>query len=116
MGPKNLTVLQGEWCSIPVCLSSSTHFDISLIHGSFSRSFWTLSGAPNLLAHQPLAATAMKHGCTPEQALFKLAQTQGITPLSGTTDEKHMQEDIVVGALDIEPEEFSDVLSWMGLK
>ncbi|KNC79200.1 hypothetical protein SARC_08399 [Sphaeroforma arctica JP610] len=32
----------------------------------------------------------------PEQVFYRLLMDMGITPLSGTTDERHMQEDIAV--------------------
>ncbi|KAJ3489139.1 hypothetical protein NLI96_g2335 [Meripilus lineatus] len=79
------------------------------------QSFWTLSGSPSLLAHPKLVATARKNGCTPAQALFKLAQSRGVTPLSGTTDEKHMVEDVAVDSLDLETEDLEEVVAWMGI-
>ena len=30
--------------------------------------------------------------CTPAQVVFKIVETHGITPLSGTTNEIHMRE------------------------
>jgi len=65
------------------------------------QSFWTLSGSPNLLAHPGLGEIARIKGCTPAQALFKLAQLHGITPLSGTTNEQHMKEDVAVENIDL---------------
>lgn len=37
--------------------------------------------------------------CTPAQAVFKFAQIEGVTPLSGTTDETHMREDLEVNGI-----------------
>lgn len=75
--------------------------DSALICATFLRSFWTLSGSPELLSHPDLLAVATAAGCTPAQALFRFAQTAGITPLSGTTSEIHMREDIAVENLDL---------------
>jgi diketogulonate reductase-like aldo/keto reductase len=61
-----------------------------------SRSFWTLSGSPSLLSHPSLVAVATASNCTPAQAVFRFAQLEGVTPLSGTTDEGHMQQDLAV--------------------
>jgi len=58
------------------------------------QSFWTLSGSPSLLSHPSLLAIAQAAGCTPAQAVFKIAEMQGITPLSGTTNLTHMREDL----------------------
>ena len=70
------------------------------------RSFWTLSGAPNLLADKNIRAIAHTKGCTPSQALFKVAQENGVTPLSGTTKESHMDDAVATEKLD-----FGDVRS-----
>jgi diketogulonate reductase-like aldo/keto reductase len=58
------------------------------------QSFWTLSGSPRLLAHPALLAVVADAGCTAPQGLLRFAQLEGITPLSGTTNETHMEEDV----------------------
>jgi len=71
-------------------------------HGIQYQSFWTLSGSPTLLAHPSLQVIARAKKCTSAQVLFKLAQIHGITPLSGTTNEQHMQDDIAAQDIDLE--------------
>lgn len=66
------------------------------------RSFWTLSGSPSLLKHASVGAICAAKGCTPAQALFRIAQLHGITPLSGTTNEKHMDDDVSATKIDLE--------------
>ncbi|OCH88108.1 Aldo/keto reductase [Obba rivulosa] len=66
------------------------------------QSFWTLSGAPNLLEHPAMQAIAQAKSCTAEQALFRIAQLRGVTPLSGTTNEQHMKEDVETEKIDLE--------------
>lgn len=39
---------------------------------------------------------AAKYGKTREQIFFKFIQSQGMVPLSGTTNEQHMLEDLAV--------------------
>lgn len=53
-----------------------------------------------------LLAIAEHAGCTPAQAVFKIAQIHGVTPLSGTTKERHMRDDAAVERveLDMQPE------------
>ncbi|KAF8840706.1 Aldo/keto reductase [Paxillus ammoniavirescens] len=58
------------------------------------QSFWTLSGSPRLLAHAAVVALASKLDVTPAQVIFKLAQLHDIVPLTGTTNELHMQQDL----------------------
>ena len=78
------------------------------MHVTACRSFWTLSGSPSLLKHPSLRAIAQAKRCTPAQALFKFAQVHGITPLSGTTSEEHMREDIAAEAVDLSQDLDSD--------
>ena len=66
------------------------------------RSFWTLSGSPTLLRHGSIRAICDAKGCTTAQALFRIAQLHGITPLSGTTNETHMDEDIAVERISLD--------------
>ncbi|KAI9442260.1 Aldo/keto reductase [Lactarius indigo] len=63
------------------------------------QSFWTLTGSPSLLSHPAIATFAEENKCTPPQAVYRFAQSLGITPLSGTTDETHMREDLVAESL-----------------
>jgi diketogulonate reductase-like aldo/keto reductase len=39
---------------------------------------------------------ASKYAVTKEQVFYRFVQTQDIVPLSGTTSEQHMQDDLVV--------------------
>ncbi|KAG5649808.1 hypothetical protein H0H81_001915 [Sphagnurus paluster] len=75
------------------------------------QSFWTLSGSPSLLSHPQLRALAAAANCTPEQAVFKLAQLEGVTPLSGTTSIIHMEQDMAVDSIQFPPEESEKSLS-----
>ncbi|TRM58933.1 NADP-dependent oxidoreductase domain-containing protein [Schizophyllum amplum] len=68
------------------------------------QSFWTLTGSPSLLAHTYLREIAELADCTPEQALFKIVQSNGISPLSGTTSEDHMRQDLAVTGLNFTSE------------
>jgi len=51
---------------------------------------------------RPIAA---KHGATPEQIIFALALALNMLPLTGTTDPKHMKEDLAAASLTLSPEE-----------
>lgn len=65
-------------------------------HEILYQSFWTLTGSPTLLSHPSLLAIARASACTPAQIAYKLAQSKGVIPLSGTSNETHMKEDIAV--------------------
>jgi len=47
---------------------------------------------------------------TEPQAVYKLAQLDGIIPLSGTTNEIHMREDVAVDDLSLEGEGWDEDL------
>jgi diketogulonate reductase-like aldo/keto reductase len=60
------------------------------------QSFWTLTANPHLLGHAALKALASKYGRTPAQILFRYLTQDGIVPLTGTTTETHMREDLAI--------------------
>ena len=64
------------------------------VDGRSNRSFWTLTGSPGLLIHPLTTSLADKLDVTPAQVLFKFAQLNNVVPLSGTTSELHMQQDL----------------------
>jgi diketogulonate reductase-like aldo/keto reductase len=49
-----------------------------------------------------IRSLAEKHSCTPEQAVYRVAQLQNVTPLAGTTDEAHMRGALAVEHLAID--------------
>ncbi|EMD33668.1 hypothetical protein CERSUDRAFT_98230 [Gelatoporia subvermispora B] len=49
--------------------------------------------------------------CTPAQMLFRVAQLRGVTPLSGTTSEQHMKEDVAVENINLEETSDGQVIS-----
>jgi len=68
------------------------------------QSFWTLSGSPSLLRHPSirLLAESATPKCTPAQAVYRLAQLHGITPLCGSTNEEHMREAVAVEGIEFD--------------
>jgi len=66
-------------------------------NGIFYQSFWTLSANPHILSDKKVSELCYAHKQTSAQMLFAyLAQTGVVTPLTGTTDPKHMEEDLQV--------------------
>ena len=63
-------------------------------HGVIYQSFWTLTANPHILADATLQELAQRHGKTPAQLLFGYLGQCGVVPLSGTTSERHMYEDL----------------------
>ncbi|MBF0262325.1 MAG: aldo/keto reductase [Magnetococcales bacterium] len=78
--------------------------------GIVYQSFWTLTANPHLLAHAALTTQAGKLGCTAEQLFFRLLTQRGITPLTGTTATRHMEEDLAIFSIEMEE------ASWVALE
>ncbi|PBK95409.1 Aldo/keto reductase [Armillaria gallica] len=70
-------------------------------HGVVYQSFWTLTGSPSLLSHPSVLAISAALAMTPAQVLYGIVQMGGILPLSGTTNEVHMKEDVAVESSDL---------------
>lgn len=105
-GTKATTGITTSGCTVRNTASSTSEFPFERLHVhslSFPRrSFWTLSGSPSLLKHASVGAICAAKGCTPAQAVFRIAQLHGITPLSGTTNERHMDDDVSAAEIDLD--------------
>lgn len=64
--------------------------------GIVYQSFWTLSANPGLLGNANLLNLASHHRRTPAQILFRYLSQRGVVPLTGTTSELHMREDLAI--------------------
>lgn len=62
--------------------------------GIIYQSFWTLTANPHLLKDDVIQQLAITHGRTPAQILFCYLSLQGVIPLTGTTSQQHMREDL----------------------
>jgi diketogulonate reductase-like aldo/keto reductase len=64
--------------------------------GIVYQSFWTLTANPHILADDKLKSLAPKYGRTPAQVLFRYLTQAHVVPLTGTTSEIHMREDLQI--------------------
>ncbi|MGH8549855.1 MAG: aldo/keto reductase family protein [Methylococcales bacterium] len=62
----------------------------------YYQSFWTLTANPGILAHEGLQRLASEYRRTPAQILFRYLSQIDIIPLTGTTSEVHMREDLAI--------------------
>eukprot|EP00908_Phaeocystis_cordata_P007659 Transcript_18312.p2 GENE.Transcript_18312~~Transcript_18312.p2 ORF type:complete len:332 (-),score=134.91 Transcript_18312:938-1861(-) len=67
-------------------------------HGVRYQSFWTLTANKEKLGAPPVTMAAAAHGCTREQVWMAFTMALGITPLTGTTSEAHMRDDLAAAA------------------
>ena len=63
-------------------------------HDITYQSFWTLTANPHLLQSEELITLARKYNKNVIQLFFAYLHQKGITPLTGTTDLKHMELDL----------------------
>jgi diketogulonate reductase-like aldo/keto reductase len=70
-------------------------------HGVRYQSFWTLTANRTLLAHPGLTSLADRHSATAEQIFFRYLTLRDVTPLTGTTSDQHMREDLAIFELDL---------------
>jgi diketogulonate reductase-like aldo/keto reductase len=56
--------------------------------------FSLLTANPEVLRHPLVARIAARHRATPAQVVFAFARAVGMLPLTGTSDARHMQEDL----------------------
>lgn len=71
--------------------------------------FSLLTANPEVVGHPALRAVAGRHGATVPQIVFAFALAIGIVPLTGTTDPRHMTEDLGVYELRLTDEEVREI-------
>jgi len=60
------------------------------------QSFWTLTANPGLLADETIRMLSLKYQRSPAQILFRYLNQVDVVPLTGTTSEVHMREDLAI--------------------
>ncbi len=78
-------------------------------HGIVYQSFWTLTANPHLLADDTVRRLSLQYGRTPAQILFRYLTQVGVTPLTGTTSEAHMREDLAIFEIELTASELRAV-------
>jgi diketogulonate reductase-like aldo/keto reductase len=69
------------------------------------QSFWTLTANPHIIMSPLLQQIAQSHDRTGAQIFFRFIIQLGIVPLSGTTSEVHMKEDLEVFDFELSKQE-----------
>ena len=78
-------------------------------HGIVYQGFSLLTANREVLRRPEIAAVASTLGVCPEQVIFRFAIQAGIVPLTGTTSERHMLEDLRVREIALTPEQVSRI-------
>jgi diketogulonate reductase-like aldo/keto reductase len=77
--------------------------------GIIYQSFWTLTANPDLLNSPEVSAIAQARSKTGVQVLFRFLAQIGIVPLTGTTSEEHMREDLQSFDFELTPKELATI-------
>ena len=73
------------------------------------QSIWTLTGNPKVLAHITLQTLAVKYQRSAAQVFFRFLNQIDIIPLTGTTSESHMREDLAIIDFELTTDECDEV-------
>ena len=78
-------------------------------HEVIYQSFWTLTANPHILASNTVRTIACKYKKTEAQIFFRYLSHSGIVPLTGTTSEQHMREDLGIFDFELSLEDLKHV-------
>jgi diketogulonate reductase-like aldo/keto reductase len=78
-------------------------------HSIIYQSFWSLTANPHILGSETLVTLARKHRNTEAQIFFALLMAIGIFPLTGTTSDAHMREDLELFNITLSSNEITSI-------
>jgi diketogulonate reductase-like aldo/keto reductase len=73
------------------------------------QSFWTLTANPTLLKNSVITDIASSNNKTPAQILFRYLTQVGVAPLTGTTTDVHMVEDLAIFSFELSEAEINKI-------
>jgi diketogulonate reductase-like aldo/keto reductase len=79
--------------------------DLCKTHGIIYQGFSLLTANTDVLADPEVRTIARRLGTGPAQVIFRFAMQIGMLPLTGTTSERHMKEDLQAEQLELSAEE-----------
>ena len=83
--------------------------NICQANGVVYQGFSLLTANREVLADPDIRALAGRLGATPAQIVFRFAMQIGMLPLTGTTSERHMKEDLQAERLELSAEEIQRI-------
>ena len=78
-------------------------------NGIIFESFWSLTANPHILNSETLLALGEKYHKTKAQLFFRFLTQAGIVPLTGTSSEQHMREDLSIFEFTLADDDFNKV-------
>ena len=88
--------------------------EICRLYGIMYQGFSLLTANPSVLRHPEVLSLAGRLGVHTEQVIFRFAMLAGMVPLTGTTRERHMEEDLQVYGIEMTPDEVNLIESIAG--
>jgi diketogulonate reductase-like aldo/keto reductase len=73
------------------------------------QSFWTLTANPAILQSATIKAIASSNNKTPAQILFRYLSQVGVVPLTGTTSDIHMVEDLAIFSFELTDDDINKI-------
>jgi diketogulonate reductase-like aldo/keto reductase len=83
--------------------------EICQAHGIIYQGFSLLTANREVLVDEAVRGIARRLGATPAQVVFRFAMQIGMLPLTGTTSEQHMKEDLQAECLSLTSEEIQGI-------
>lgn len=74
-------------------------------HGIMYQGFSLLTANPSVVHHPEVVSIGRRLGVHAEQVIFRFAMQVGMVPLTGTTSQQHMKEDLQVYGIELTPNE-----------
>lgn len=78
-------------------------------HNVIFQSFWSLTANSHILNSDTVQALANSHKKTAAQIFFRYLSQSGIVPLTGTTSEQHMKDDLGIFEFTLSAEDLSNI-------
>ena len=78
-------------------------------HHIIYQGFSLLTANLDVLHNPAVHAMAARVNMEPAQIIFRFAQQAGMLPLTGTTNTRHMKEDMDIGAFELTPQELASI-------
>jgi diketogulonate reductase-like aldo/keto reductase len=83
--------------------------EICQAHGIIYQGFSLLTANTAVLADPEVHTIARRLGTGPAQVIFRFAMQIGMLPLTGTTSERHMKEDLQAEQIELSSEEIQRI-------
>ena len=100
------------WCKtgvLPRSDGTKRLREICQAHGIIYQGFSLLTANREVLADPEIRSIAQRLDATPAQVIFRFAMQIGMLPLTGTTSQQHMKEDLQAEQLALSTEEIQRI-------